>query len=300
MATIAENLQTILDIKNDIKSAIITKGVSVADTDSFTTYADKIESIETGGGDNVPKINIQKEGIKFAYSTFTEVPEWTDWSGITNMRYMFRYCSSLTTIPLIDTSNVTNISYMFAGCSSLTTIPQLDTSKVTNMTSMFYDCSKLTAIPQLDTHNVTDMQSMFYDCSSLTTIPQLDTSKVTNMTSMFYDCTKLESIPPLYAGNLTYSMTYNGIFGTSEMTALTDFGGLIDLKFRMNASYSFHRCPNLTYQSCINILNGLWDFTGKGETPTSNQGKLKVHSNFLTLVGDEISIGTNKGWTITK
>ena len=67
----------------------------------------------------------------------------------------------------------------------------------------------------------------------------------------------------------------------------------------MDGTYSFDKTPNLTYESCINILNGLYDFTGNGETPASNQGKLKVHSNFLTTVGDEISIGTNKGWTIT-
>ena len=63
MATVAENLQTILDIKSDIKTAIINKGVSVADSDSFTTYADKIESIETGGGSSVlESITITENG----------------------------------------------------------------------------------------------------------------------------------------------------------------------------------------------------------------------------------------------
>ena len=57
--------------------------------------------------------------------------------------------------------------------------------------------------------------------------------------------------------------------------------------------------PNLTYESCISILNNLYDFTGNGETPDNNQGKLKVHPNFLTTVGDEISIGVAKGWTIS-
>ena len=45
MATIAENLQTLKDIKDDIKDAIIEKGVSVADSDSFSTYAGKIGEI---------------------------------------------------------------------------------------------------------------------------------------------------------------------------------------------------------------------------------------------------------------
>ena len=93
--------------------------------------------------------------------------------------------------------------------------------------------------------------------------------------------------------------TYRGIFGYSELTKLTDFGGLIGLKCRLIGDYNFIKTPNLTYQSCINILNGLYDFTGNGETPTSNQGQLRVHPNFLTTVGDEVSIGVQKGWSIT-
>ena len=93
-----------------------------------------------------------------------------------------------------DSANVTNMSYMFSYCSELTAIPQLDTSKVTDMYYMFYYCSELTTIPQLDTSKVTNMNGTFYYCSKLTTIPQLDTSKVTNMNSMFYKCYGLEAI----------------------------------------------------------------------------------------------------------
>ena len=89
------------------------------------------------------------------------------------------------------------------------------------------------------------------------------------------------------------------MFSTSNMNNLTYFGGLIDVKVNWNDNYGLVRCPNLTYESCISILNNLYDFTGNGETPTSSQAKLKVHQNFLNLVGDDLAIGTNKGWTIT-
>lgn len=197
--------------------------------------------IKTVSVNVVPKINVKKESIKFAYSSFTTVPEWADFSNVTSMRYMFYSCSSLQTIPLIDTSNVT------------------------------------------------DMSSMFYDCSNLTSIPQLDTSNVNSVNRMFYGCSNLTSVPPLNAQNITS----NEMFGYGELTKLTDFGGLIGLKVDFNGGYSFNKCPNLTYQSCINILNGLADVTELGSRT------LKVHPNFLTNVGDEISIGTNKGWIIT-
>ena len=48
MGTIADKLTYLSATKTAIKSAIVNKGVSVADTDTFRSYADKIASIETG------------------------------------------------------------------------------------------------------------------------------------------------------------------------------------------------------------------------------------------------------------
>lgn len=48
MSTIAENLQVIYDIKENIKTAIESKGVGVGDA-PFTNYADKIGEITVGG-----------------------------------------------------------------------------------------------------------------------------------------------------------------------------------------------------------------------------------------------------------
>ena len=69
-----------------------------------------------------------------------------------------------------DTANVTDMSYMFRNCSKLTTIPELDTSKVTDMSYMFDSCSNLTTIPSLDASNVASFSTIFYDCSKLTSI----------------------------------------------------------------------------------------------------------------------------------
>ena len=215
-----------------------------------------------------PKINVQEAGLKFGYSIFTDVPEWADSRGITDMSYMFFECRNLQTIPMIDTSKVTNMRSMFENCSNLQTISPIDTSKVTNMVRMFYYCTHLQTISQIDTSKVTNMNYMFYYCSNLRTLPELDASNVTSISSYFSN-------------------------GGSN---LTDVGGWKNLKINWNDNYGLKLCPNLTYQSCINVLNGLYDFVGNGSTETRT---LKVHPNFLTTVGDEISIGTNKGWTIT-
>lgn len=243
-------------------------------TNNFTEPIAEGNLIRTVNVNVPPKINVAETGLKFQSSTFTEVPSWADFEGITDALNLFCDCAKLKTIFLFDTS------------------------KVTSMVGMFGRCASLIAIPKFDTSNVTDMSEMLTDCTSLTTIPQLDTSNVTSLRSIFNKCTSLTTVPPLNAGKLNMGKYY-GLFGYYEVPKLTDFGGLIGLKYSLNNDNTFVKCPNLTYQSCINILNGLYDFVGNGETPTSSQGQLKVHSNFLTTVGDEISIGTNKGWTIT-
>ena len=224
----------------------------------------------------VPKVNVKEAGLKFGNSTFTEVPEWADFEGITDMSHMFYECNSLETIPLIDTSNVTDMYGMFEGCSNLQTIPQLNTSNVTNMSAMFMFCNNLQTIPEIDTSNVTNMRFMFsmraYQANHLSSLPKFNCQKVTNISDYF---------------------------ASNGMSSLTDVGGWENLKCNWNDAYGLVTCPNLTHQSCINILNGLYDFTGNGETPNSNQGKLKVAQSFLDKVGDEISIGVAKGWTIT-
>ena len=95
--------------------------------------------------------------------------------------------------------------------------------------------------------------------------------------------------------NLT-SSPYNAIYSNTNNT--TYHSGFPNCKFSQTGNY-YDRMPNLTYESCISILNNLYDFTGNSVTPSSSQGKLKVNANFLTTVGDEITIATNKGWTIT-
>lgn len=48
MGTIADKLNLLLNTKNAIKNAIIGKGQPVADTDPFSSYAEKITAIQTG------------------------------------------------------------------------------------------------------------------------------------------------------------------------------------------------------------------------------------------------------------
>lgn len=205
-------------------------------------------------------------------SFFDEQPD--DFPCPENMRYSLAYQETRYVLKHINTSNVTNFSYMFFNCSYLTTIPLIDTSNQANLTYMFGNCG------------------------NLLTIPQIDTTNVTSMIWMFQSCANLASLPPLNCGSIASKNNYP-LGNYSNYTYLTHIGGFPNMKMSWDDAYGLAKCPNLTYESCINILNGLYDFTGNGETPNTNQGKLKVHSNFINLVGNEINIAVGKGWVVT-
>ena len=211
---------------------------------------------------------------------------------LTNAGNLWRNCSNAIVKIQVDTSNVTNMNSMFDGCKSLKTIIQLDTSNVTNMNSMFYGCEKLTSIPQMDTSNVTGMGGMFSDCKSLISIPQMDTSKVTNMSSMFSGCTALTSVPLLNCGSVTSTTSP---IGYSELKNLTDLGGFKDLKISWTSNF-LDKCPNLTTESLMNVINNLYDLTANG---LSGKTLKFGTTNLNKLTSDQIAVATNKGWTLT-
>ena len=180
-------------------------------------------------------------------------------------------------------------------------LPELDFSNVTTMKSMCYNSSiRKVDARNWDLSNVTDLSSLFGYCSSLIEVDftGVNLSKVTTMDDMLNSCSKLEKVSSIDCSGIktknTYPLDYYSTYNN-----LTYLGGFLGMKMSWDDTYGLAKCPNLTYESCINILNGLYDFVGNNEEVGTNQGVLKVHSNFLTLVGDEISIGTNKGWTIT-
>ena len=66
----------------------------------------------------------------------------------------------------LNTENVTNMKFMFKGCSSLTSldVTHFNTGNVTSMSGMFDGCSGLISldVTNFNTANVTDMSKMFF------------------------------------------------------------------------------------------------------------------------------------------
>ena len=231
--TIQDKLTYLSGTKDAIKQAIIGKGVEVSDTDTFRSYADKIEAIQSGGGGTV---NLP-DGTKFGYSPFTTVPTelFPYLETQTDLSSMFKSCEALETIPLFDTSRVTDMSWMLSYCSALTTVYQLDTSRCTDMNYMLAFCESLTTVPQLNTSSVQNVNSMFQYCKSLQTIPLLNFSKVNSTRFTLGDC-----------------------------KSLTNLGGFTGLSVGLDLA----DCSKLTVDSVMNVINYAADMTSSPKTLT--------------------------------
>ena len=224
---------------------------------------------------------------------------------VTSMNSMFSTCRSLTTVPLFNTANVISMKNMFLSDAALTSVPLFNTANVTDMASMFGNCNALLEVPLFNTANVTTMGFTFRGCLSLVTVPLFNTVNVTNTRTMFALCSSLIKIPLFNTANVTNtSLMFNQCFSLNEVpalntTAVTSSG---------NFSSMFASCSSLTrieakdfrYTFSVSgcklssaaldeIYTNLPTVTGQTITVTNNYGN----------TGDDPTIATAKGWTVT-
>ena len=287
MGTIAENLNTLYDVKENIKTAIENKGVAVGEV-PFNEYAQKIDEISVGGGDCEGVLEIQpysNVGSQFTYKLFYGSFNNTviNCQALTTLERMF-YWSQFgeNTIPnIINTNRVTSTYGMFEN-AVIHTAPMFDTSSVNTMERMFWE-SQIESIPQYDTSNVTNMRTMFVYCRNLTAIPEINTKNVENVDNMFYGCNNLTTIPLLdFTSVSKFSYTFE------ECSSLTNLGGFKGLHRTLDLS-----CSNLiTRESMLNVFENA-DVIYDGSYITVSK------TVYNKLSEEDIAIATNKGWTIS-
>ena len=216
-------------------------------TGDITCYRTGTEILIAGNGAGKIKANADSSFLfssagdnRFTKLTSIENLALLDTANVTNISYIFRSCSGLTSLDVshFDTANVTDMSDMFSFCSGLTSldVSHFDTANVTNMSDMFQICSGLTSIDvsRFDTSKVTDMTWMFGGCSGLTTIYAGDawnTDKVTDSNYMFYYCT-----------NLRGDIAYNG--SDHDKTYAKTSGGYLTYKAASTKTLSLNIDPN--------------------------------------------------------
>ena len=163
---------------------------------------------------NLKKLNLTNvkfwQSMNSAFMHFKNLEElkldWIDTSDVTDMRYMFKYCSSnLTGLDLsnFDTSNVTDMSQIFAWCYDLEMLNlswwdfhHIPSYGYANWLIGDFFSSSPSKLRSLDMTNAKFSLNMSYAFRDLVGLEELKlegvvTSWVTNMNSMFYNCKKL-------------------------------------------------------------------------------------------------------------
>lgn len=313
MATIAENLQTIQNIKQDIKRAIENKGVDMTNT-PFTEYSTKIDEISSGGGTGgdttnysylVPTADV--EGLKAlgwddeSIGYFKDNNLCYEWQkddfkvseenkvlyGVVDKNNYKEYKDNpnMNYLPLIDVSN-TIIN--FQNFKHIKGFPLIKNLYGSSLQYFFQDCSLLKNIPPFDTSNMTNMYYTFNGCSSLQTIPKLNTSKVTNMGGCFQGCKNLISIPHLDTSKVT------SMYGMFRNCSLLTTIPHIDTSNVTSMDTMFQECTSLQTIPKLNTskvtvmtscFSGCISLTSVPELDTSNTTAMNfMFSNCKNLV----------------
>ena len=237
--SIATKLSKLKTIKQDIKSALEEKGQTPSNV--FSTYANNIRAIETGGGDTSQEDGlITRTLTSYSNDRVNSIGE-----------YSFYNIKTLTNV---ECPNVTSIgTYAFYNCTSLTNI---DFPKVTALErNVFQNCKSLVSVsmPLFEFSSYTN--NLFSGCSSLKNVYM---PKVVRFDSyIFYQCTSLENIDfPLL--NTTKDSFCRGCTNLKQVNlpklglvyshAFEDCTSLINISFPSGnriSDYCFQNCSAL-------------------------------------------------------
>lgn len=225
-------------------------------------------------------INTQAYKHKGSYANFVMqyvTKAEIDLSGFTDCRYAFADCQNLESLTLKGTENgaILYITNMFTKCLELKNVPDFNTSNVIMADSCFRDCKSLKKITSLDVGKTTSMKEMFSGCTALEEVCELDCKNNKNVQGMFYNNSSLKTLGGLKELGKAY--TGSSVNFTSYNLNLTT-------------------CTNLTKQSLLNVINGLYDLASHNKAA---QGLFLGDVNLAKLTAEEIAIATNKGWNVS-
>lgn len=199
------------------------------------------------------------EKVKYMYAMFDgaknlrsiKLPKGFIGSSVTDLRSMFKDCTSLTELDLSGSNaeNVKDMGKMFYGCRALSKLDLTDfkTGQVTTMENMFCICSTLETldVSSFNTENVTTMLGMFNNCSSLRSLDlsSFNTRKVAYMQNMFQGCTNLESID-LSSFDTENMKSMTGMFFSCTKLETLDLSSFATPKM-VSMVDAFSNCKNL-------------------------------------------------------
>ena len=283
-------MQELENSKQDLKSAIIAKGVTP--TGGLSSYAEAVlsipassemtslsETITENGEYNFNPIDDGVEGYSMVDIT-VDIPIPTYTSEEKSVTITQNGTQSITPSSGYDGLSKVDVTVNVASTSGKPQIPngfrftggdiaqvdfsQYDWSMVYDTSQFFAECSHSTGdwsnFEENFNGRVVSGDYMFAYMDSITSVPSMDTSKVVDMSYMFYNCENLETVPNMdlssvFGSNLTSDSLECGsmFFGCTNLKTV---GKLTTPNTRV-FSYMFNGCKNLTYIPDIDFDNAV-------------------------------------------
>lgn len=245
MATIAEQLQQLNDIKSAIKTAISNRGVAVADTDTFRSYADKIGEIgetvnKTKFGASVDALlgDVDENGVLQAPTE----PTVLNFAGVTEIAayglyYVFFRRKGITSVDFssLESVGVDGLSYAFDSCTGITgalDLSSLESVEVEGLRSAFSGCTGITSVDlsSLESVGTNGLSSAFSGCTGITSVNLSSLQSVVGQGGMSGAFNRCGSLTTISFPSLTSVQTSS--FGSSYLGMFEFCTNLTEIHFR--------------------------------------------------------------------
>lgn len=263
----------------------------------------------------VTKIDVAAEGIKFAYSTFKEVPEVFDLSNVTIAQSLFSLCYNLNELPALPWKNLTNCIQTFSQTGLVIPI-DIELPECISVGSMF-SVTKIASIVRFIAPKAEDANRIFYrtnvnsisiielpNCINfdytfsdipIVTFPKITAPKAQSCISTFSNNASMQSLEYWDFSNVTAA---TNMF--KRCSALSSIGDVIFL----HTSLSLADSPNIDEET-LNRFGGFANAAGEsGVAPLKTLGlpaaTLTFNTAAQTYLETEGIIAklTDENWTV--
>lgn len=263
----------------------------------------------------VTKIDVAAEGIKFAYSTFEEVPEVFDLSNVAIAQSLFTLCYNLNELPALPWKNLTNCIQTFSQTGLVIPI-DIELPECISVGSMF-SVTKIASIVRLIAPKAEDANRIFYrtninsisiielpNCINfdytfsdipIVTFPKITAPKAQSCISTFSNNASMQSLEYWDFSNVTAA---TNMF--KRCSALSSIGDVIFL----HTSLSLADSPNIDEET-LNRFGAFANAAGEsGVAPLKTLGlpaaTLTFNTAAQTFLETEGIIAklTDENWTV--
>ena len=244
----------------------------------------KCTSLRYSFGGNSGNIEYSKANPKYIY-----FPD--DWSALTNFSYMFKVKNGLTNLDMSNMiiPNSVNCDYMFQSVT-LYGFFKFPTMKISSANCFLNNLELYTDTTKKDFFDLDVSNVDFSECDNFYSAFKVLTKGIV---APYIDFSKANKINTAFSGRYLENMCPIRNLGKNFTQKSANYGGY-------NIDFSSH--SNLTHDSLMNIINGLYDLNltynvANGGTLYTQKLTLGA-TNIAKLTAEEIAIATNKGWTV--